>query len=90
MRDAIAMHMSAAMVTLGDAVAATSLSSVELLAWVNAGVLPALEPGPANIPMWPAEVLALINQVDAFLELDLPLDELRDLPLAAGLLPWRP
>lgn len=66
-------------VTLGEAIVTTSLSGVDLLAWVDAGILPALEPGRDGTPRWPAEVLELITQIDGFLELDLELDDVRDL-----------
>lgn len=79
------MHVSTGQtLTLGEAVGATSLSGEELLAWVNAGVLPALVPGLDGIPVWPVEVVALITQVDGFLELDLQLDDVRELLQFAG------
>ena len=84
-----AMRIAGALtVTLDEAAAATSLSRVELLSWVKAGVLPALEPGLDGTPAWPAAVLELIIQVDGFLELDLHIDDVRDLLEAGGLSPW--
>jgi hypothetical protein len=77
-------------VTLGDVVVATSLSATDLLAWMNAGVLPPLEQGLDGPPTWPAGVVDLVNQIDAFLELELQLDDVRDLLHTAGLSPWRP
>ena len=66
-------------VTLGEAIVTTSLSRADLLAWVDAGILPALEPGRDGTPRWPAEVLELITQIDGLLELDLDIDDVRDL-----------
>ncbi len=89
--DLTVMRTSVALtVTLGEAAGATSLSEVELLAWVNAGMLPALEPGPDGIPVWSAGIVELIAQVDGFLELDLQLEDVRESLEAAGLSPWRP